>query len=292
MLKGATLIAGPTASGKSALALQMARERDGVIVNADSMQVYSVLHLLTARPGPEELAMAPHRLYGHVPPSKPYSTGRWISDVRELIEAEALARRAVIFVGGTGLYFRALTEGLSPMPEIPEAVRIRWRKRLAEEGGEALHRLLGEADPLAASRIRPSDSQLIVRALEVVEASGRPISYWQGQASHPLVDMASCRKIVLMPDRNTLASRIEKRFDQMLRHGAVEEVKQLLALDLPPSMPAMKAIGVREISAALAGEISLDEAGSRAIAATRQYAKRQMTWFRHQLGQDWEHMPV
>jgi len=288
MLKGAILIAGPTASGKSALALELAREKGAVIINADSMQVYSVLNLLTARPGPEELAAAPHWLYGHVAPSAPYSTGRWVRDVEELIEAEGLKARAVIFVGGTGLYFRALTEGLSPMPDIPDAVRARWRERLAEEGGEALHRRLAEADPVAAGRIRQSDGQRIVRALEVLEASGKPISHWQAQSSCPLVDSASSRKIVLTPDRERLARRIEERFDRMIRLGAVKEVEELLALDLPPSMPAMKAIGVREIAAALAGEISMDEAASRAKAATRQYAKRQMTWFRHQFGPDWE----
>ena len=292
MLKEAILIAGPTASGKSALALRMAADHDAIIVNTDSMQVYSVLRVLTARPGPDELAKAPHRLYGHVPPNEPYSTGNWVRDVEELIEAEGLRGKRVIFVGGTGLYFRALTQGLAPIPDVHEEVRTYWRSRLADEGEEALHRLLAEVDPVSASRIRPSDGQRILRALEVHETSGKPISYWQAQSSLPLVDLPSARKIVLMPERAALAGRIERRFDQMMQSGAIEEVEELLAFDLPPSMPAMKAIGVREIATAMAGEISLEEAASRAKAATRQYAKRQMTWFRHQLGEDWERMAV
>ena len=292
MLKDAVLIAGPTASGKSALAVELARETGAVIVNADSMQVYSVLSVITARPGPSELAVAPHRLYGHVHPGEAYSTGRWIRDVEALIEAEELERRPVIFVGGTGLYFRALVEGLSPMPEIPDEVRERWRNRLAEEGPEALHASLTELDPASAARIRPSDAQRIVRALEVMEASGIPLSRWQAEPSRPLVDKASARKIVLQPDRAALAARIEERFDRMLEGGAMEEVRALLDFYLPPAMPAMKAIGVRELSAVLDGKMSLEEAVRRAKAATRQYAKRQMTWFRHQLGPDWQRRPA
>ncbi|WEX11385.1 tRNA (adenosine(37)-N6)-dimethylallyltransferase MiaA [Chelativorans sp. AA-79] len=289
MLKGATLIAGPTASGKSALALDLARRSGAVIVNADSMQVYEVLSLLTARPGPAELAAAPHRLYGYVPPDEAYSTGRWLQDVEHLIQAKEMEGKPVIFVGGTGLYFRALTEGLAPMPDIPGPVRAHWRGRLAEEGAVALHERLAKLDPISAARIRRSDGQRIVRALEVIDASGAPISAWQAEASRPLVDIASTRKMVLTPERATLVRRIEERFDRMIALGAVEEVRALLKLDLAPSMPAMKAIGVRELAAAIAGEIGMEDAVLRAKAATRQYAKRQMTWFRHQLGPDWEH---
>ena len=288
MLKGTVLIAGPTASGKSALALEFARESGGVIVNADSMQVYSVLSVLTARPGPEEIAAAPHRLYGHVHPGEAYSTGRWVRDVEALIEAEDLERRPVVFVGGTGLYFRALVEGLSPMPDIPDVIRERLRSRLAAEGPEALHASLIQVDPASAARIRPSDGQRIVRALEVLEASGIPLGDWQAKPSRPLVDSASALKIVLQPDREVLAGRIEERFKCMLERGAIEEVRALLELKLPATMPAMKAIGVRELSSVLAGKISREEAVRRATAATRQYAKRQMTWFRHQLGPDWQ----
>lgn len=290
LLKDATLIAGPTASGKSARALELARETDAVIVNADSMQVYAVLSVLTARPSPEELAVAPHRLYGHVHPGRGYSTGDWLRDVAALAESENLDQRPVIFVGGTGLYFRALTEGLSPMPKVPEAIRTQWRNRLAVEGAESLHRLLKEKDPISAARIPPSDGQRIVRALEVMEASGKPISRWQAERPQPLVETAAARKIVLEPGRTELAQRIDERFDRMLKLGGLEEVKALLRLDLPPSMPAMKAIGVRELSAALSGQISFEEAAARAKAATRQYAKRQMTWFRHQIGPDWQRL--
>lgn len=292
LLRDATLIAGPTASGKSALALEQAQTSGAVIVNADSMQVYSVLSLLTARPGSEELAAAPHRLYGHVHPGQAYSTGKWLREVEALIDAESLDRRPVIFVGGTGLYFRALTEGLSPMPEIPAAVRARWRIRLEAEGAEALHRLLTATDPTAATRIRPSDGQRIVRALEVAEASGMPISRWQAQPTKPLVDRTAARKIVLEPDRGVLSRRIEERLDRMLARGALDEVKSLLHLNLPPSMPAMKAIGVRELADVLAGRASIGEAAERIKAATRQYAKRQTTWFRHQLGPGWQRLPT
>jgi tRNA dimethylallyltransferase len=286
-LRSAILIAGPTASGKSALALELARALDGAIVNTDSMQVYSVLDRLTARPGAEELSAAPHLLYGHVHPAQPYSTGHWLRDVGELIRAGAFAKRRPIFTGGTGLYFKALTEGLSQMPEVPAATRALWRGRLAGEGAAALHRLLGERDPAAAARIRPSDGQRIVRALEVLDASGRSILDWQGKRGRPLVDAASAAKIVIEPDRAELARRIGERFAKMADEGALAEVEALLALDLPPSMPAMKAIGVAELRAAIEGTATLPEAIERASAATRRYAKRQSTWFRTQLGPEW-----
>ena len=256
------------------------------------MQVYSVLRLLTARPGPDELALAPHRLYGHVDPREPYSTGRWLRDVEALAEVEGLEARPVIFVGGTGLYFRALTEGLSPMPDIPAGVRARWRARLKDEGAEALHELLAVIDPISAGRIRPSDGQRIVRALEVKEASGKPLSEWQTEPAQPLIDRNAARKIVLEPDRAELATRIQRRFETMLEHGAMEEVRALLNLDLPASVPAMKAIGVRELAAVIDGRSGRDDAVRQATAATRQYAKRQMTWFRHQLGPDWRRIGV
>lgn len=292
LLKNVTLIAGPTASGKSSFALEMACKSGAIIVNADSMQVYSVLRLLTARPGPDELALAPHRLYGHVDPREPYSTGRWLRDVEALAEVEGLEARPVIFVGGTGLYFRALTEGLSPMPDIPAGVRARWRARLKDEGAEALHELLAVIDPISAGRIRPSDGQRIVRALEVKEASGKPLSEWQTEPAQPLIDRNAARKIVLEPDRAELATHIQRRFETMLEHGAMEEVRALLNLDLPASVPAMKAIGVRELAAVIDGRSGRDDAVRQATAATRQYAKRQMTWFRHQLGPDWRRIGV
>ena len=286
-MENAILIAGPTASGKSALALRLAKETGGVIVNADSMQVYSVLHVLTARPGAEDLAAAPHRLYGHIDPREPYSTGRWMREVEALAQSGAFASGPAIFAGGTGLYFRALLEGLSAMPPIPDEIRARWREALAVEGAPALHALLADRDPQAASSIRPGDGQRIVRALEVHDASGRPISHWQQQAGRPLVDEGSARLFVIEPDRAILADRIGRRFDAMLDAGARDEVRALAALEVDLSMPAMKAIGVRELLAADRGDLRVEEAIERAKIATRQYAKRQSTWFRNQLGPAW-----
>jgi tRNA dimethylallyltransferase len=286
-VKDAILIAGPTASGKSALALALAERAGGVIVNTDSMQGYAVLDVLTARPAADALARVPHFLYGHVPPSTAYSTGAWLRDVTRLIEEGALAGRPAIFVGGTGLYFRALTEGIARMPDIPSEMRERWRHALAESGAPSLHRILMRRDAGAAARLRPSDGQRIVRALEVLEASGRSILDWQRQNGPPLIDRASARFLVIEPERAALAQRIEQRFDAMIAGGALEEVRRLIALKLDPALPAMKAIGVRELQAVLDGAMDTATAIDRAKAATRQYAKRQATWFRHQLGGEW-----
>lgn len=291
-VENAILIAGPTASGKSALAIRLAQEAGGAVVNADSMQVYGVLNLLTARPQAAELEAAPHHLYGHVSPAARYSTGDWLRDVGALFAGGALEGRRPVFVGGTGLYFQALLGGLSRMPDVPDAVRERWRGRLAEEGAEALHRLLGERDHVTAGRLGPTDGQRIVRALEVLDVSGRSITEWQAEKGTPLVDPQTAERIVLDADRDALARRISVRFDRMMAEGAVEEVRQLLAMDLPPSLPAMKAIGVREIAAMLDGTISAEDAAERAKAATRQYAKRQRTWFRNQFGPAWRIQPA
>jgi tRNA dimethylallyltransferase len=282
------LIAGPTASGKSAFALEMAEKTGGVIVNADSMQVYDILNVLTARPGKDELARVPHRLYGHVSPVRNYSAAAWLADVKTLLENEEFSERTVIFTGGTGLYFVALEGGLSDIPEIPANVRERWRFRLAEDGPGKLHRLLRQADPDAAASIKGGDGQRIVRALEVLEATGKPISHWHSRASEPLIDPRHTRKIMIMPERAVLNARIEKRFDGMISAGAIEEVRAMLALGLDPAMPAMKAIGVRELASAIEGTVSLEDAIVHAKTATRQYAKRQMTWFRNKSGHDWE----
>lgn len=287
LVRNAILIAGPTASGKSAFALELAQQMDGSIVNADSMQVYSVLNVLTARPGAEELQAVPHHLYGHVHPGSHYSAGVWLSDVRKLYDSGALDGRTPIFTGGTGLYFRALTEGLSEMPEIPPAVRNRWRDRLDEDGPGALHRILMREDAAAAMTLRASDGQRIVRALEVLEASGRSILRWQAERGRPLVDRESARCIVIEPDRASLVARIGERFDGMIEAGAADEAQALAALKLDPALPAMKAIGVRELQSAVVGSLSFEEAIERAKIATRQYAKRQTTWFRHQFGSEW-----
>ncbi|MDX8511605.1 tRNA (adenosine(37)-N6)-dimethylallyltransferase MiaA [Mesorhizobium captivum] len=289
-VKNAILIAGPTASGKSALALDLAERQGGVIVNTDSMQGYSLLDVLTARPSADEMARVPHFLYGHVHPSTAYSTGAWLRDVTRLISEGILSGRPVVFVGGTGLYFRALAEGISEMPDIPPSVRERWRYELKEQGVERLHRILMREDSAVAMQLRPTDSQRIVRALEVLDASGRSILDWQAARGQPLIDRGSARFLVIEPDRGELVARIEARFDQMLDKGALDEVRQLMALDLAPDLPAMKAIGVRELQAALAGQMSFPEAIERAKVATRQYAKRQATWFRHQLGPEWQRL--
>ncbi|MER9672661.1 tRNA (adenosine(37)-N6)-dimethylallyltransferase MiaA [Mesorhizobium sp. M0208] len=289
-VKNAILIAGPTASGKSALALDLAERNGGVIVNTDSMQGYSVLDVLTARPGPAELARVPHFLYGHVDPSTAYSTGAWLRDVTKLMDDGTLSERPVIFVGGTGLYFRALTEGISEMPDIPKSIRDRWRYELQEQGAVRLHRILLREDSAAGMMLRPTDGQRIVRALEVLDASGRSILEWQAARGRPLIDRSSARFFVIEPERAALVERIDARFDRMLDKGALDEVKQLSALGLDPDLPAMKAIGVRELQAALAGAISFPEAIERAKIATRQYAKRQTTWFRHQLGPEWQRL--
>ena len=285
--RDAILITGPTASGKSALAVRLAAEHGGVVVNADSMQVYDTLDVLTARPRPQDMAGIEHRLYGHVPAGAAYSTGDWLREATAIV-AELRAREALpVFVGGTGLYFRALTGGLSDMPVIPEAIRSHLRGRLAEEGAEALHQALAARDPQTAARLKPGDGQRIVRALEVLEATGRSISAFQAATGPAVIDAERAEKIVVLPDRAVLAARIDRRFSEMLASGAVAEVEALLALDLPPAMPVMKAIGVPQITAMLAGTMSAAEVVERGAAATRQYAKRQMTWFRNQLDESW-----
>jgi len=287
----AILITGPTASGKSALAVEFAKQHNGVVVNADSMQVYDTLCVLTARPSDEDMQGVPHYLYGHVPANLAYSTGAWLRDVTELLPRLHADGRKPIFVGGTGLYFKALTGGLSDMPAIPEEVRNRLRSRLQEEGRDELYRQLRERDPLVAESLRPQDGQRIVRALEVLEATGRSIADFQAQTGPVIVDPSTSRKIVVVPDRAILHQRINGRFEKMLEQGAEDEVKTLLSLSLPPDMPVMKAIGVSQIAAMLRGELSRDEVLERGAAATRQYAKRQMTWFRNQMDESWERLP-
>jgi len=284
----ALLIAGPTASGKSALALKLARELGGEIVNADSMQVYGVLDRLTARPDAADLAEIPHHLYGHVPPTEIYSTGIWLDQVSEVIAGIRARGRLPVVVGGTGLYFRALTGGLSDMPPIPDDIRNELRARLETEGVEALHAELAELDPAMAERLRPADRQRILRALEVVRATGQSIAGFQGRGSAKLVDPLSARCLVLEPERPVLHERINGRFASMMEEGAIDEVRALLKLDIPPQHPAMKAIGVRQIADYLAGRLSREQAIELASTATRQYAKRQMTWFRNQLGEEWQ----
>ncbi|WP_164923101.1 tRNA (adenosine(37)-N6)-dimethylallyltransferase MiaA [Sinorhizobium medicae] len=284
----AILITGPTASGKSALGVKLAQRHGGVVINADSMQVYGTLKILTARPDESEMGGVEHFLYGHVPPDRAYSTGAWLREAEALVARLRIEGRMPVFVGGTGLYFKALTGGLSDMPEVPHAIRQRLRKRLMEEGAEALHYELSALDPETAQRVRSGDGQRIVRALEVMEATGRPIGFYQQSRGPVIIDATRARKIVVLPERPVLHSRINRRFEAMLGMGAVEEVRALLALDLPLEMPAMKAIGVQQIAAMLKGEMSEAQAIEAGAAQTRQYAKRQMTWFRNQLDETWQ----
>ena len=285
----AILIAGPTASGKSALALALAEETGGTVVNADSMQVYRELEILSARPGPDETARAPHVLYGHVPMAEPYSVARWLAEVTGVLADLEAAGRMPIVVGGTGLYFTALTEGLSEVPEIPEDIRAHWRARGREEDSAALHAELGVRDPVMAGRLRPSDAQRIVRALEVREATGRSLADWQADTPPPLLPAACCRRIVLAPERGRLRERIARRFDTMLDHGARAEADRIAALRLDPALPAMKAIGLAPLIAHAIGLVTLEDARARAIADSARYAKRQETWFRNRFA-DWDRL--
>ncbi len=281
---GPILIAGPTASGKSALALQLAERYGGIVINCDSMQVYRELSVLTARPGPDETSRVPHRLYGHIPASDPYSVARWLEDVAGVLsEAAELGVRPII-VGGTGLYFKALTEGLSPMPAISPAVRRHWREAAAHAAPGELHAALASRDPSMAARFEPADHQRIVRALEVLDETGRSLADWQAGPGRPLVVAADATRILVSRARDELRQRCDQRFDQMIARGALEEVR---ALQLSPDMPAMRAIGVAPLAAHLRGELSLDEAIARGKAQTRQYVKRQETWARRYMA-DWQ----
>jgi tRNA dimethylallyltransferase len=290
----AVLLTGPTASGKSALALDLAEAsarqgRQGLVVNADSMQVYDALRVLTARPSAADESRAPHRLYGHVPVETRYSVGAWLRDAAAVLDEAKAKGRLPIVVGGTGLYFKALTEGLAATPAIPDDVRARLSARLATEGPETLHSTLRERDPIAAASIRPNDPQRILRALEVFEATGTPLSDWRRTSTAPLLAGEGILRLVLEPERRALYEEIEARFDGMLEDGAIDEVRALIARELDPDLPAMKATGVRELAAFLRGAISIETAAVRAKAETRRYAKRQTTWFRHQM-RDWPRM--
>jgi len=279
----AVLIAGPTASGKSALALELAQKTGGVVINADSMQVYRDLRVLTARPTPEEEAQVPHRLYGHVDAAVNFSAGAWVADAAKVLAELRAQNRLPIFVGGSGLYFKALTSGLSAVPPIPAGTRDSVRARLERDGVEALHAELSRRDPASAERLKPRDRTRIARALEVVEATGRSLTDWHGDGLPPLLPKHTFHALFLAPDRDWLYARIDARFDAMLKSGALEEVAALAARHLDPLLPAMKAHGVPALIRHLAGEISLEEAAETGRADTRHYAKRQFTWFRHQL---------
>jgi tRNA dimethylallyltransferase len=281
--KGALLIAGPTASGKSALAVRLARARHGVIINTDSMQVYRDLRVLTARPTLEEEAELPHGLYGTVDAAVNFSAGAWVAEAAKVLAEVRAENRLPIFVGGSGLYFKALTRGLSDVPAIAAEVRDDVRARLERDGVEALHAQLSLRDAESAARLHRNDRTRIARALEVVEATGRSLTDWHRDALPPLLPAGSFTAMFLAPERDELYARIDARFDIMLRAGALDEVAALAARHLDPLLPAMKAHGVPALIRHLAGELSLEEAAVIGRADTRHYAKRQFTWFRHQL---------
>jgi tRNA dimethylallyltransferase len=280
---GTILIAGPTASGKSALALAVAERHGGVIVNADSMQVYRDLRIITARPSVAEEARVPHRLYGHVDAAENYSVGRWCQDVRAVLQDVRRDGRLPILVGGTGLYFKALTQGLSAIPPTPADVRAAVRARCDAEGVAALHAELARRDPAMAARLKPGDGMRIARALEVLEATGRSLADWHRDGLPAILDPDEALKIFLVVDRAELYRRIDGRFDAMLAAGALDEVKGLAARSLDPLLPGMKAHGVPWLRRHLAGEISLEAAAAGGKQDTRRYTKRQATWFRNQM---------
>jgi tRNA dimethylallyltransferase len=277
------LIAGPTASGKSALALTLAEKLGGVIVNADSMQVYRDLRIITARPTAAEEERLPHRLYGHVDASENYSVGRWCEEAAAVLAATLRVSVPTIIAGGTGLYFKALTRGLAAVPPIPAEIREDVRARLVNEGVGALHAELAWRDPTSAARLMPGDRARITRALEVVLATGRSLVEWHEQNKPSALDAAVAAKVFLAPDRDELMRRIDARFDAMMMAGAMEEVRALAARNLDHDLPAMKAHGVPWLVRHLGGEISLADAVEGAKRDTRQYTKRQATWFRNQL---------
>ena len=277
------LLAGPTASGKSALALRLAAALDGVVINADAMQVYRELRVLSARPSLADEAAAPHWLYGHVPASEAYSVGRYLMDVTDALQRAADARLQPIIVGGTGLYFKALLEGLSPIPEITVQVRAHWRAEADRLGAAALYRVLASRDPEMAERLSPADTQRLTRALEVLDGTGRSLAYWQHQKGTPLLKAATTVGLVMRPDRVALMTRCDMRFDQMMAEGALEEVRGLLGAGLDQKLPAMGALGVTPLAAHLMREIGLEAAVARAKLDIRQYVKRQLTWLRRNM---------
>ena len=278
------LIGGPTASGKTALALHLARQIGGEIVGADALQLYRDLRILSARPSPEEEASAPHHLIGVADAAEAWSVGRWLAEVTPVLEAIAARGRPAIVVGGTGLYFRALTEGLVQLPPVPPEVRQSVQARFDRLGETGFRAELAAADPIAEARISPGDRQRLSRALEVHAATGRALSEWQADAAPAFA--RDYQAVVLEPPREALYARCDARFRAMADAGALEEVQALLARKLDPDLPAMKAVGVRELGACLAGELDLEAAVALGQQQTRRYAKRQTTWFRNQTP-DW-----
>jgi tRNA dimethylallyltransferase len=279
----AILIAGPTASGKSGLALRLAEQVGGVVINADSMQVYRELRILTARPTPEEEARAPHALYGFVSGAEAYSAGRYAADAARAIAEARDSGRVPVIVGGTGLYFKVLLEGLSPVPAIDPNVRAHWRAQAAQMPATELHAILARRDPAMAARLMPTDPQRIVRALEVLESTGRSLADWQRAPGKPVLVQDETVRLLALPDRPAQGQTIDARFDAMMNAGALEEVRALLALGFSEELPVMRALGVAPLAAHVAANLGLEEAVALAKTETRQYAKRQLTWCRRNM---------
>lgn len=279
----AILIAGPTASGKSGLALTLAARIGGAVVNADSMQVYRDLRIITARPTLAEEAQRPHRLFGHVDARINYSVGRWLADLADVLAQCDADGMIPVIVGGTGMYFRAALYGLSDIPAVPENVRAQVRAAAAGKPATMLHAELAAVDPETAARLRPSDPQRVLRALEVFAATGKPLASFQGPRTAPLLNPGDCRAFFLAPDRATLYARIDQRFERMMESGALAEVAALRERNLDPALPAMRAHGVPHLIALLDGRMARTEAILRGQSDTRRYAKRQFTFARHQL---------
>lgn len=274
------LIAGPTTSGKSALALRLAEQHGGVVINADSMQVYSELRILTARPSAEDEACAPHWLYGHVPARNAYSAGQFLKDIAGALDQATRDRKRPIIVGGTGLYFKVLTEGIAPVPDIHPDIRRHWRAQAEEHGAYGLWQMLTERDPEMAAQLDPNDTQRIVRAHEVMTATGKSLAAWKHETAPPLIDPKKTERFVLMADRSVLQNRAAVRFQQMIERGALAEAQHLGALQLAPDLPVMRAIGVRPLIASSRGECTIDEAIAAATQETAAYIKRQQTWIK------------
>ena len=284
-----TLIAGPTASGKSRLALEMAERTGAVIINADSQQLYADLRVLSARPSVEDEARADHRLYGVADAAESWSVGRWTRAVMPLLEELAAQDRPALLVGGTGLYFNALTRGLADIPAVPDAIRDAVQAAYDAEGEAAFRRRLAEVDPASAAAITPGDRQRLIRALAVAQSTGRSLSDWKAD-TRPLLAPESYDALVVEPPRDRLYANCDARVALMIKHGAVDEVRALLARNLDPALPAMKAVGVPELAAHLSDQTSLDKAIAAIRLSTRHYAKRQLTWFRNQT-RDWPRLP-
>lgn len=283
-LKTAILIAGPTASGKSAVAVAVARQLNGVVINADAMQLYAELDVLTSRPSRDDETTVPHRLFGCVPASEAWSAGRWLEAASGEIRSAWEKDKVPVVAGGTGLYFKVLEEGLSQISPVPAGIRDHWRQRLQREGPQTLHSELARTAPADAARIGQADGQRIVRALEVFDATGKPLGeHFADARKTSVLAKADVLKVALTPPRDELYSSCDARFEAMIANGALREVEKLMALKLGPELPAMKAIGVQALAEHLAGTTSLEEAMATAQKQTRNYAKRQMTWIRNQM---------